>query len=126
MTDHAHEHRDCEVFTFLGWRWCIDLARQLAESEPDAATFYEKVTIGQLRGLLRLVHINAEHAATADLTQPIMVAPVHTDNSDDPCLLVLDGWHRVYRALGEDQTHLPALLITHEVEQAARLTNRAR
>lgn len=123
MSDHADDHAHCEVFTFtlLPARWCIDLVREQMAANPEGATLHEQADITGLRGWVRMMSVNPEHAATVDLSEPLMVASLRTDAGEDVGPLVINGWHRVHRALSEGRTHLPAWLLTPELERSARI-----
>jgi hypothetical protein len=123
VSDHADGHRRCEVFTFtlLARRWCVDLAYELTEANPDGVARCGEAEITGLRGWLGLIHIDTKHAATVDLSKPLLVVPLRDGAGEDAGPLVIDGWHRVHRALSEGRSHLPALVVTPEIEQAARI-----
>ncbi|HEX5119840.1 MAG TPA: hypothetical protein VFW65_32035 [Pseudonocardiaceae bacterium] len=127
----AHVHREgCHVFRFVTFRWCVDQARELIESDPDAAR-REPVEIEPLReftslgaprpGHLKLIEVkvDAAHAATVDLTEPIVFAPIVSPETGERMGgFLIDGWHRVYRALSEGVPELPAYFLTDEASLA--------
>lgn len=47
------------------------------------------------------VGLNIAHAASVNLNQPVMVIPHPLERMKDgrPVVLVMDGWHRIYKAL---------------------------
>lgn len=66
--------------------------------------------------MLFLVHINEAHAATVDLTKPLIAAPI-----EDAGYLVIDGWHRVWKARNLGVETLPVHYLTAEEERLIRL-----
>ncbi|MBT1189812.1 hypothetical protein HET69_39000 [Streptomyces sp. CJ_13] len=55
-------------------------------------------------------HFNAEHAMRTDLGQPVIIATMEFDSG--PALLLVDGVHRMYRAMTEGIPALPAQVPT--------------
>ncbi|MFE8941161.1 hypothetical protein ACFYNX_27265 [Streptomyces sp. NPDC007872] len=53
---------------------------------------------------------NAEHALQTDLNKPVIIATLEFDNG--PAILLIDGIHRMYRAMTEGRTTLPAHTLT--------------
>ncbi|MFE0021930.1 hypothetical protein [Amycolatopsis sp. NPDC059021] len=97
------------------------------------ATFHEHTLITGLGQFLSLepareghvklieVKVNIEYAMTkTDLTKPLIVAPLPI--GEEPAeLMVIDGWHRIYRALSEGRETLPAFLLNPAAEEAIRI-----
>jgi hypothetical protein len=100
-----------EVFHFLTWAWDVTAGQALVADRP-----IHRVDITGLGGLVQLIGVDPRHAATADLARPLLIAPI-----PDGTLLVIDGWHRITRALAEQVTHLPARLLTNTDEARIRL-----
>jgi hypothetical protein len=100
-----------EVFHFLRWAWDITAALDLSRDYPVT-----QVDISPIAGLAQLVAVNPKRVAAADLTRPLIIAPV-----PDAGHLVLDGWHRVHKGLSTGVTVLPARLLTAADEQRIRL-----
>lgn len=133
---HPAAHDDCQVFRFLARAWCVTQALELAETDPAAAEFIEGADITGLDGFLDLapptpghirlfvVEVDKEYALTrADLDVPILLVRIVQEDEDLGCL-VIDGWHRVYRARLEGQTSLPAYLLSTEAERTVRIAPR--
>ncbi|MFF8401725.1 hypothetical protein ACF06P_08840 [Streptomyces sp. NPDC015684] len=55
-------------------------------------------------------HFNAEHAMQADLDKPVIIATMEFDGR--PAVLLIDGIHRMYRAMVEGLATLPAHTLT--------------
>lgn len=123
MSDHPVGHRGCEVFTFtwIARRWCIELVRELMEAHPGAATLYQEADITGLSGWVRLMGVDPEHAATVDLSEPLLVVPLRTEDGEDAGPMVINGWHRIHRALKEGRSTLPAVMLSPMIEEAARI-----
>ena len=67
-------------------------------------------------GLPALIRVNDAHLDDVDLSRPILVAPVPELGN-----LVVDGWHRVHRALRDGLTHLPARVLSEADEKHIRI-----
>ena len=100
-----------EVFRFLAWAWDV------TEGHRRAADYtIHQADITALAGLAALVGVNDAYLDQVDLTRPILIAPIPEAGN-----MVIDGWHRVHRALREGLTHLPARLLTEADEQHIRI-----
>jgi hypothetical protein len=55
-------------------------------------------------------HFNAEHALQTDLDEPVIIATLEFEGS--PAILLIDGVHRMYRAMTEGRAALPAHTLT--------------
>ncbi|MFI6282882.1 hypothetical protein [Streptomyces sp. NPDC050988] len=53
---------------------------------------------------------NAEHALQSDLDKPVIIATMEFDGR--PAILLIDGVHRMYRAMTEGRATLPAHTLT--------------
>lgn len=128
-----HQHRSgCEVYQFAIYRWCITHTLELIEADPDAARLIEDVPVEPFRqflplesappGYMKLIEVlvNPDHAATTDLSKPIMVAPIVTHSGEDLGGIAIDGWHRIYRALNEGIIELPGYILTAETSVTAQ------
>jgi hypothetical protein len=101
-----------EVFRFLAWAWDISKAHQRAAGYP-----VHDVDVSTLAGFATLIHVDPTHLDEVDLSRPILLAPVPELDTN----LVIDGWHRVHRALRDQVTCLPARLLTEADEQHIRI-----
>ncbi|MFE0778065.1 hypothetical protein [Streptomyces sp. NPDC058861] len=63
---------------------------------------------------------NVEHALQADLNEPVIIATLEFDSG--PAILLIDGVHRMYRAMTEGRTTLPAYTLT--TKETARIRER--
>ena len=100
-----------EVFRFLAWAWDIGEAHRLAAGYP-----VHQVDIGGLAGFASLIHVDTAYLDQVDLAVPILIAPVPQLGN-----LVIDGWHRVHRALRDGITILPARMLSETDEKNCRI-----
>ncbi|MEQ4725195.1 hypothetical protein [Nonomuraea sp. B19D2] len=109
---NATDDSQVETFQMLAWKWNITAAKQLtADREPT----------GQLdpqawAGMLYLIRIDHAHAATVDLDEPLIAVPI-----PEAGWLIIDGWHRIHKALTQDVDKLPVIVLTPEEELACRI-----
>ncbi|MEU8178634.1 hypothetical protein AB0C14_37695 [Microbispora hainanensis] len=104
---------EVETFRLMGWTWDVSAAKKYAASRHPG---------GHLRprhwaGLLALIDIDQAHAELVDLSEPLIAVPASPRGG----ALVIDGWHRIARALREGVTELPVILLSKEEEYACRI-----
>ncbi|GAA1577334.1 hypothetical protein GCM10009827_118980 [Dactylosporangium maewongense] len=109
MTGDPHGER--EVFRFLAWAWDVTAGNALAVDYP-----VRRADVTVLAGIAQLIGVHQARAAVADLARPLLVAPMPGAG-----LFMIDGWHRITRALAEGVTHLPAKVLTEADEARIRL-----
>jgi hypothetical protein len=109
MTSDGHAR---DTFTFLSYTWDVTAAAREAASEP-VRTFEVRSALQ----LLPFIRVDEAHAATVDLAEPVLLAYVKEVGS----ALVIDGWHRVWRAWDQGVRELPCRLLTEEQEARVRL-----
>ncbi|MEV4285465.1 ParB N-terminal domain-containing protein [Nonomuraea bangladeshensis] len=115
MSERAPDRADSsdfEVFQMMAWRWNITTAKKLASARAPQG----RIEPTEWAGMLRLVAIDPHHAAEVDLSEPLIVATVPNGG-----MLIIDGWHRLYKALTMDVAELPAVVLTAEEELACRI-----
>ncbi|WP_431904030.1 hypothetical protein [Nonomuraea sp. bgisy101] len=101
-----------EFFQLMAWRWNITAAKELAQGRQPEGRLEPR----DWAGMLQLVAINCDHAAQMDLSEPLIVAPVPNGG-----LLIIDGWHRLHKALTTGVSELFAVVLTAEEELACRI-----
>ncbi|NRQ38433.1 ParB N-terminal domain-containing protein [Nonomuraea sp. NN258] len=101
-----------EFFQMMAWRWDITTAKKLTRDRTPEG----RIEPGEWAGMLQLVAINREHAAQVDLSEPLIVATVPNGG-----MLIIDGWHRLYKALNAGIPELLAVVLTAEEELACRM-----
>lgn len=100
-----------EKFRFGEYAWNISAAERIIEGrEPDY------IQVEKAAALLWLVYINEEHAATVDLSKPLILAPFAGTGN-----IPIDGWHRIWRARQEGIETLPAHALTDDEEYRVRM-----
>ncbi|MFC4912963.1 hypothetical protein [Actinomadura gamaensis] len=101
-----------EMFILLGWAWDVDAAARLAARYP-----VRDADIRPLAWARAVIAVDPGHAATTDLTRPLLAVTLpHTDTP-----LVIDGWHRIHRALNSGVHRLPVVILNQTDERACRL-----
>jgi hypothetical protein len=93
----------------------VDAAARLAKRHP-----VQQADIRPLTWVLGLIRIDPAHAATVDVTRPLLVVPLPYAPPPGN-RLVIDGWHRIHRALSQGLDRLPAVLLDEGDERACRL-----
>ncbi|GAA2213302.1 hypothetical protein GCM10009850_087640 [Nonomuraea monospora] len=101
-----------ETFQLLAWKWNITAAKKATQGRTPVA----RIEPRDWAGMLRVIVINTEHAARVDMSEPLIVAPVPNGG-----MLIIDGWHRLYKALATDVEELRAVVLTAEEEHACRM-----
>lgn len=96
---------------YAKYGWDIAAAMKLVVGrEPD------QTDVARWVALLPTVCINEAHWPSANLSQPLIIVPM----PDSEGYMVIDGWHRVRRALAEGITSLPAHILSPEEEDSVR------
>ncbi|MER5324917.1 hypothetical protein [Streptosporangium roseum] len=101
-----------ELFQLMSWRWSVTSAKELADGRAPTAA----LAVADWVGMLRLLMVDEEHAKRVDLAEPLIAVSMPTGG-----LLIIDGWHRVYKALASGRSTLPAHVLTVEEERACRI-----
>jgi hypothetical protein len=60
------------------------------------------------------------YAMTTDLDEPVIVTSVTAGGTGEPYPLLIDGCHRLYKAVRAGREHLPSLLLTAAETMAVR------
>jgi hypothetical protein len=118
----ASETTDEQVFVFAAWLFSIDQAEELLRSNPREIVQVDITGWVRAFGLdtppdkdrVPLIGgpgLDRDYAMTTDLTRPLILATVQASGKD-PANLLIDGWHRAFRAHAEGRTHLPAYVLT--------------
>lgn len=79
-----------ELFSFVHMTWNVSRAWSLIEASPRETVDVPTEKAAQLLGIIR---VNKDHAAHADLDKPLIIVPLKVLG-----FLVIDGWHRIYKA----------------------------
>ncbi|MDG4857078.1 hypothetical protein P8605_02705 [Streptomyces sp. T-3] len=102
-----------EFFQFMAYCWDVTAALQLAETLP-----VQRLHAEPLFRWLPLISVDVRHAAQVSLDRPLLVVTV---GDLDGVSMVIDGWHRLYRAHAEALTHLPCLVLDEDQELQVRV-----
>ena len=104
-----------ETFQFLMGLWDIDKAWELIGArEPNSSVIVE-----QTKGYFGLITVDREFAMTVDLSRPLVMILLKTEGAEG--CFVIDGWHRLFRAVQENVGELPAHLLSEDEEQLIQL-----
>ncbi|MFD9950768.1 hypothetical protein ACFWYW_27325 [Nonomuraea sp. NPDC059023] len=101
-----------EFFQMLAWRWNVTAAKKLARGREAEG----RINPREWSGMLHLIALDTDHAARVDMSEPLIVITV-----PDSGMLIIDGWHRLYRALDTGVPELAAVILTAEEELACRM-----
>jgi hypothetical protein len=97
-----------ETFSFALDKWDVQAAKRMIARTPRMTASLSMTH--DLAALLAFIVTDAAHAATADLSVPLIYA--HYPDTDTGMLI--DGWHRVRRAFTEKRAALPCVMLTAE------------
>jgi hypothetical protein len=128
-----------EYFNFLAFQWDISKAKRLVSNrKPDTHIRVEDVygtflspydaepevdADGNKSYSLSLIRIDTEHALAMDvsrLAEPLIGVALPTGEDGGRDNILIDGWHRVYRAFHEGVETLPIYILNDDEELACR------
>ena len=101
-----------QLFDWGGWRWDVEAAQALVAAQPRPAVTIPVPNWAKFLGVMR---VEPAHAAGADLAKPVLVVPFLGG------YMIIDGWHRIWRADVEQVERLPAYVLTAAEEKRVRL-----
>ncbi len=101
-----------ETFQMLAWKWDITAAKQLTQGREPTGQLDPQTWAG----MLYLIRIDHAHAASVNLDEPLIAVPI-----PDVGWLIVDGWHRIHKALTQGVEKLPVIVLTAEEELACRI-----
>ena len=98
-----------QTFHFGIWTYDIDKAIGILKRKPRAPVM---VAVDELRSLMWMTRIDEEYAGTIDLSaaEPIILAPIK--KKDGIFHMVIDGWHRIAKAVASGVKEIPAYVLT--------------
>jgi len=135
-----HQH---EPFRFLVWQWGIVKALDLLQKYPRPAGRLKVSGAARVCGLDKPIELPEtredgtvilhDSAAVAidpvfamsdriDRERPVILALVQFPGSVRATLLLIDGFHRLYRAAQDGQEAIPCYVLIPEEEQVCRLS----
>ncbi len=104
---------DVEAFQLLAWKWNVTAAKRYAAGRAAGG----HIAPANWSGLLSVIAVDEVHARSVDLTEPLIAVPAPSGDG----LLIIDGRHRVHRALANGVERLPVVLLTAEEELRCRI-----
>lgn len=124
----GHEHY---TYKMIGVVWCVTYALELLAEDPsrgrevvnDVTQLDSMIGFPPKHRSVALFGVDAEHAATVDISVPPLVAHLVSAKGEDVGYQIIDGWHRIYKARTLGRTTLPMIVLSSEVEQAARVAD---
>lgn len=104
----------CESFRFLAFAWDIDRAAAILRRAPRTPTSVKVAEAAQLRALIRTV--DNPTGRPVDLRWPLIAVQLGTIGT-----LIIDGYHRIDRAIAERVETLPMHVLSYAEERACRI-----
>jgi len=98
-----------EHFRFGIYSWDIDKAKEIIEKHPRKPI---QTSVKNLMSTKMLVKINEEYAQSVDLKEPVILGWVYLEGQWYHILI--DGNHRLHKAIQLKRKKLPAYLLTKE------------
>lgn len=107
----ADPKRPHETFRMLAWEWDVDRARTMEPAERgdlEVARIAEIVDYPPVPGVIRplRVPVDPEHVGHVDLAVPVILGVWSAGNA-----MVIDGHHRIARAVRDGVEKLPYVLL---------------
>jgi hypothetical protein len=107
-----------EQFHFLGRTYDISKALQIVEGrEPsgtmDPAPWEQFISLTGSQKITMGITVDSQHMHTVDLSIPVIIAKI-TLPSGATSHFLLDGWHRVAKALACEVSGVPYYLLSTE------------
>jgi DNA-binding XRE family transcriptional regulator len=102
-----------EVFTWMDHQWNVTTALRRYGSRTPGVLDVQATAAILAAGV---VHVDAGHVDSVDLSKPLLVVPVPNGGGS----LIIDGWHRVAKGLKTGKTVLPAIFLTEEESDLLR------
>lgn len=107
--------RPAQTFSFLGFVWDVDVANRLAAGH----TARIKMPVGRLAAYLPAMGIDEKYALSpvTDLSRPLIAVRIGGLEG----IVVIDGWHRVFKAAARRIPELPCIVLNETEERLARI-----
>jgi len=101
--------KDSEVFRYFNLSFDIDKAERLTKGHRAKKEMPE-------RGwMLPMVNVDDEHAMKTDLSRPVIFATVVSGGKES--MMLIDGYHRIHKALKEHEQVFYVVLTLDETKQ---------
>jgi hypothetical protein len=104
-----------ETYTFLATRWDVGKALEMVAAGDVLKEGTLAVSEGcKLLSLHRVDEKYADKLTDADLERPVILAVQDTTDDSGPFTMLIDGWHRIWKANQLGLESLPAVLLDGE------------
>jgi hypothetical protein len=103
-----------ESFRFLAFAWDVYRAAAILRRAPRTPTSVKVADAAQLRALIRIV--DDPDGRPIDLSWPLIAVQLGSIGT-----LIIDGYHRIDRAIAEGVQTLPMHVLTPAEERACRI-----
>jgi hypothetical protein len=114
---------DDQIFTFCQRHYNITTALRIIEEKPRSPVIYR---VSDFSHLASLVDVCPEHAEGVDLTKPcILAADRFGKDSQDLSAMLIDGWHRLYKARKQGLETISCYRLCEEETKLIRIDPRA-
>jgi hypothetical protein len=102
-----------EYFQFLSYRWNVTKAQEIARDLPTG-----KIGVADWARHLGIIGLDDDHLDTVDLRRPLILVRIADVGG---LVLIIDGWHRLARALRDGVAELPFHLLDEDQEFEVRV-----
>ncbi|MDI5969874.1 hypothetical protein POF50_011095 [Streptomyces sp. SL13] len=102
-----------EYFQFLSYRWNVTRAQEIARDLPIG-----QLGVGDWLKHLAIIALDDGHLDSADLRRPLILVWIADVGG---LVLLIDGWHRLARAVRDGIAELPFQLLDEDQEYAVRI-----
>jgi hypothetical protein len=112
LEDQVYSMEDTDGTTYY---WNATEGRRLAERAGAVLDFCPAdfgIDLAHIRE--RYHNLNEAYALFTDLSEPLLFVPFTGQGSDRPTAHLIDGWHRLFKAVATGVEVLPAYLLTQE------------
>lgn len=111
--------RPGEAFYLMGGGWDVAKAWRIVEAAPREVE--EHPTKAVSGGMLGFIAIDKDYAATTDPTEPGIVALVPDAAGRSRGGILIDGWHRLWKATELGQELFPVYVLTKAESEKVRM-----
>jgi len=96
-----------EVFQLASKQWCVRTANRFIRDIPREV---QRLPVSSVAQVICFIQIDTEHALSdsIDLSKPCILTPLNGTH------FMIDGWHRVYRAVRDGLEELRCVVLTEE------------
>ena len=102
-----------EYFQFLSYRWNVTMAQEIARDLPIG-----KLSVVDWSKHLGIIALDDDHLDAVDLRRPLILVRIADVGG---LVLLIDGWHRLARAVRDGIAELPFHFLDEDQEYAVRI-----